>query len=151
MPIMRICVYSMWRMIMAMIIDVDAFLQALAEPTRLRVLMLLNREKVLCVCELTAALDVSQPKMSRHLAALRALEIVEDARLANRVFYRLHPGLPGWALCVLHGLAEGMVAASGFAAVQRRLHEFPNRPRQRAAFVCGSDLDRDRKETGHAV
>jgi ArsR family transcriptional regulator len=138
-------------MILAMMIDADALVQALADRTRLKALVLLTRESSLCVCELTAALDVSQPKMSRHLAALRALDIVEDARLANRVFYRLHPELPGWALGVLHGLAEGMVAASGFAAVQRRLHEFPNRPRQRAAFVCGSDLDRDRKETAHAV
>ena len=36
--------------------------------------------------------------MSRHLAALRALDIVEDARIANRVFYRLNPTLPDWAL-----------------------------------------------------
>src|SRR5512144_2200529 len=64
-----------------MMIDADALVQALADGTRLRALVLLTRETSLCVCELTAALDVSQPKMSRHLAPLRALDIVEDGSL----------------------------------------------------------------------
>jgi DNA-binding transcriptional ArsR family regulator len=65
-------------MIPAMTMDADTLIQALADGTRLRALVLLTREGSLCVCELTAALAVSQPKMSRHLAALRALDIVED-------------------------------------------------------------------------
>ena len=133
-------------------INADALIQALADGTRLRALVLLSRETSLCVCELTAALDVSQPKMSRHLAALRALDIVEDARIANRVFYRLHPDLPDWARGVVDRLAEGLEGTPDFATVQRRLHEFPNRPRQRASFRCGdSDLDQGRREIGHAV
>src|SRR5512144_1486876 len=91
-----------------MMIDADALVQALADGTRLRALVLLTREESLCVCELTAALGVSQPKMSRHLAALRALDIVEDARIANRVFYRLNPGLPDWARGVIDNLADGV-------------------------------------------
>jgi ArsR family transcriptional regulator len=135
-----------------MMIDADTLIQALADGTRLRALVLLNREPSLCVCELTAALDVSQPKMSRHLAALRALDIVEDGRVANRVFYRMHPGLPGWARGVIDHLANCMTGTPDFAAVQRRLDEFPNRPRQRAEFRCtDSDLDRGREEIGHAV
>jgi ArsR family transcriptional regulator len=98
--------------------------------------VLLTREGSLCVCELTAALNVSQPKMSRHLAALRALDIVEDARNANRVFYRLKFGLPDWARAVVVQLAEGMSETPDFAALHRRLDEFPNRPRQRADFQC---------------
>ena len=77
-------------------IDADTLIQVLGDPTRLRALVLLTEEGTLCVCELTAALDVSQPKMSRHLAAMRALDVVEDWRVANRVFYRLNPGLPVW-------------------------------------------------------
>ena len=134
-----------------MMIEADALIQALADRTRLRALVLLTGESALCVCELTAALNVSQPKMSRHLAALRTLGVVEDRRVANRVFYRIDPNLPDWALGVLHGLAEGMVATSDFATVQRRLHAFPNRPQQRASFVLGSDRDRGRKESSHVV
>src|SRR5512147_1567730 len=115
-----------------MTIDADTLVQALADGTRLRALVLLTRERSLCVCELTAALDVSQPKMSRHLAALRALDIVEDARMANRVFYRVHPELPGWARGMIEHLAQGMTGTPDFAGVQRRLDKFPNRPQQRA-------------------
>ena len=150
MPFMRICVYSARRMIKPMMIDPDAFLQALAEPTRLRVLVLLNCETELCVCELTAALAVSQPKMSRHLAALRGLGIVEDARLANRVFYRLHPALPGWARKAIDNLAEGMTTSSEFAAIQRRLQAFAHRPRRRASFGGGEPAD-IQEETADAV
>ena len=131
--------------------DADTLIQALSDPTRLRTLVLLRTEGALCVCELTAALNVSQPKMSRHLAALRTFGVVEDRRVANRVFYRIDPNLPDWALGVLHGLAEGMVATSDFATVQRRLHAFPNRPQQRASFALGSDRDRGRKESSHVV
>ena len=133
-------------------IDADTLIQALADGTRLRALVFLTRETSLCVCELTAALDVSQPKMSRHLAALRALDIVEDARIANRVFYRLHPDLPDWAREVVHRLAEGMTAMSDFATVQRRLDGFPNRPQQRASFLrSDGDIDRRRKDIRHAI
>lgn len=135
-----------------MMINADALVQALADGTRLRALVLLSRERSLCVCELTAALDVSQPKMSRHLAALRALDIVEDARIANRVFYRIHPDLPDWACDVVDRLARGLAEMPDFAAIQRRLNEFPNRPRQRATFRCGDgDLHRGQEEIGHAV
>lgn len=128
--------------------DADAFVQALADRTRLRALVLLGREPSLCVCELTAALAVSQPKMSRHLAALRALNIVEDARIANRVFYRLHPALPLWARGVLDQVAAGIATTPAFALVERRLLGFPNRPAQRPDFGNG---DLDREETRHAV
>jgi ArsR family transcriptional regulator len=134
-----------------MMIDADTLIQALSDPTRLRTLVLLRTEGALCVCELTAALNVSQPKMSRHLAALRTFGVVEDRRVANRVFYRIDPNLPDWALGVLHGLAEGMVATSDFATVQRHLHAFPNRPQQRASFALGTDRDRGRKESSHVV
>jgi ArsR family transcriptional regulator len=86
------------------------------------------REKSLCVCELTAALEVSQPKMSRHLAALRERGIVEDRKVANRVFYRLNPALPVWAQAVVCHLAEGIENTDEFIADRKRLKAMPNRP-----------------------
>lgn len=120
-----------------MTINADTLVQALADRTRLRGLVLLSREGSLCVCELTAALGVSQPKMSRHLAALRALDLVEDARSANRVFYRLHPGLPDWARDIIERLGDGLALTPDFAAVANRLRAFPNRPPVRASFERG--------------
>jgi ArsR family transcriptional regulator len=134
-----------------MMIDADTLVQALADGTRLRALVLLAREGPLCVCELTSALAVSQPKMSRHLAALRALDFVEDARVANRVFYRLHPGLPEWARGVIAHLAEGVRKTGDFAVIAQRLRTFPNRPRQRAAFRSVSGIDPGREDGGNAV
>lgn len=133
-----------------MVIDGDTLVQALADGTRLRALVLLTEQPSLCVCELTAALDVSQPKMSRHLAALRALDIVEDGRIGNRVFYRIHPRLPTWACGAIASIAHGMTETPDFAAIQRRLGAFPNRPTQRPAFSYGG-VDRDRDEVDHAV
>jgi ArsR family transcriptional regulator len=135
-----------------MMIDADTLVQALADGTRLRALVLLTRERSLCVCELTAALDVSQPKMSRHLAALRALDIVEDARIANRVFYRLNPTLPDWALGVIDHLLDSVSKTPEFAIIARRLEEFPNRPWQRPGFDGGdNNVDRGQQEVGHAI
>ncbi|MDZ3837938.1 MAG: metalloregulator ArsR/SmtB family transcription factor [Rhodospirillales bacterium] len=120
--------------------DPDQLVQALADPTRLRAVVLLSHEPSLCVCELTVALAVSQPKMSRHLAALRAQGIVEDGRVATFVFYRLHPRLPAWARGVVDQLARGLTHSHELAAARRRLAAFPNRPRERDAFApCGAD------------
>jgi ArsR family transcriptional regulator len=79
---------------------VDWF-KALADDTRLKSLLLIAEQQELCVCELMAALDESQPKISRHLAQLRKANILQDRRSGQWVFYSLHPELPDWALAIL--------------------------------------------------
>lgn len=117
-----------------MVLDADTLIQALSDRTRLRALVLMKTEGVLCVCELTAALAVAQPKMSRHLAALRALDVVEDCRVANRVFYRIAPNLPDWARGVIDHLGNSVTASHEFKQIGQRLKDMPNRPQRRAAF-----------------
>lgn len=78
----------------------------LADDTRLRSLLLLHLEGELCVCELMAALEISQPKASRHLAALRQQGVVATRRESNWIYYRLHPKLPEWAHTVLAATVE---------------------------------------------
>ncbi|MGL4318278.1 MAG: metalloregulator ArsR/SmtB family transcription factor [Pseudomonas sp.] len=75
--------------------------KCLADETRIRLLLLATREGELCVCELTCALDESQPKISRHLAQLRAGGLLADRRQGQWVYYRLHPELPEWVLSIL--------------------------------------------------
>lgn len=65
---------------------------AFAHPIRLRILHLLQQEKELCVCDLCAVLDLPQPKVSRHLAALREVGLVEVHRDGRWKFYSLAPG-----------------------------------------------------------
>jgi ArsR family transcriptional regulator len=72
--------------------------KCLADDTRARMILLIAREAELCVCELTTALDESQPKISRHLAQLRQCALLEDERRGQWVYYRLHPDLPEWAV-----------------------------------------------------
>ena len=91
-------------------VSVENFFPALADPTRLRCLLLLAAEGELCVCELTHALDESQPKISRHLALLRESGVVLDRRQGQWIYYRINPDLPGWVREVL--IASGRFSLS---------------------------------------
>jgi ArsR family transcriptional regulator len=100
--------------------------KCLADETRARICLLIAGEGELCVCELTAALEQSQPKISRHLAQLRSCGLLQDRRRGQWVFYRLHPLLPEWAQQVVQLAAE----ADGKTrqADSQRLREMSNRP-----------------------
>jgi len=63
-------------------------IKALGDETRLRILKLLLKRE-LCVCELEAALNLPQSKVSRHLTVLRSLGLVEDRREGTWIFYSL--------------------------------------------------------------
>lgn len=75
--------------------------KTLADPTRLQTLLLIQEESELCVCELTEALNLSQPKVSRHLAQLRNAGLLSDRRQGQWVFYRFAETMPGWVADVL--------------------------------------------------
>jgi DNA-binding transcriptional ArsR family regulator len=62
--------------------------QALADPTRIMLLYLLA-EKRTSVGELAAALDISQPTVSRHLKVLRERGMVKTERYGATVMYSL--------------------------------------------------------------
>lgn len=89
-------------------IDPQAFFEALADPIRRRLLRMLLDEDECCVCHLQGALDVSQPKVSRHLAVLREAGLVLARRQGVWMHYRIHPQLPAWAMRVLFHMRDGM-------------------------------------------
>ncbi|MBU1191069.1 MAG: metalloregulator ArsR/SmtB family transcription factor [Gammaproteobacteria bacterium] len=111
-----------------MYLEPEIFFKALSDPTRLRCLMLLASERTLCVCELTHALDMIQPKISRHLALLRDAGIVQDQKQGQWVYYRLHPELPSWAKSVLRDTARGIAEEALFAGDRNMLASMSNRP-----------------------
>ncbi|WP_298452206.1 metalloregulator ArsR/SmtB family transcription factor [uncultured Marinobacter sp.] len=80
--------------------------KALSDELRLAALLLIRRQKELCVCELTEAFDVSQPKVSRHLAILRDAGLVETERRGQWIYYSVNPQLPDWVTRVLDETAE---------------------------------------------
>lgn len=104
--------------------DPESFFRALSDATRLRCLLLLLTEERLCVCEFVHALDLSQPRVSRHLGHLRDLGIVTDERRGQWVHYCLSPDLPVWAREVL----EAVFQAEALGDVRQRLACMPNRP-----------------------
>lgn len=65
-------------------------LRASADPTRLRILLLLKAEE-LSVAELQEILTMGQSTISTHLAQLRQAGLVEDRRTGKSSFYRLSP------------------------------------------------------------
>lgn len=64
------------------------FFLALGDPTRLRLLHLMGEQEV-CVCFLVEILGAPQPKISRHLAYLRAAGVVSARRDGKWMHYRI--------------------------------------------------------------
>jgi DNA-binding transcriptional ArsR family regulator len=61
-------------------------LRLLADPTRLRLLLLLEQEE-LSVAELQEILGMGQSRISSHLAQLKRAGVVEDRRVGKNVYY----------------------------------------------------------------
>lgn len=68
--------------------EMQTFFIALADRTRRRLLNLM-REHEICVCYFTTILDISQPKISRHLAYLRSAGIVSARREGKWMHYHI--------------------------------------------------------------
>lgn len=105
--------------------------KCLADDTRAKMALLIDREQELCVCELTYALDQSQPKISRHLALLRNCGLLADRRQGQWVYYRLHPALPTWVNDVLE--VTGKANGPWLQEQSRRLAQMGDRPTRIAA------------------
>ena len=114
--------------ILPMKLQANQFFQLLSDETRLRCLLLMQQQGELCVCELTHALGIIQPKISRHLASLRDAGVVSDRRQGQWIYYQIHPDLPRWARRVIETTA-GEIAGTGlFSDDLLALKNMPNRP-----------------------
>ena len=77
-------------------------LKALADPTRLQMVAVLKRStRPVCICDFTAAFELSQPTISHHMAKLRDAGLVEDlpdgarSQLVTQVYqFALDPAVP---------------------------------------------------------
>ncbi|HXN04795.1 MAG TPA: metalloregulator ArsR/SmtB family transcription factor [Candidatus Acidoferrum sp.] len=65
-------------------------LKALADPTRLQMISILkNSAAPVCICDFTAAFDLSQPTISHHMAKLREAGLVDVSKAGIWAYYRL--------------------------------------------------------------
>jgi ArsR family transcriptional regulator len=108
------------------------FFTALADRTRRRILNLI-RDRELCVCFFTEVLDVSQPKISRHLAYLRNAEIVAARREGKWMYYRIIEPEDLHAAQILRDTLEWLASEDRMRADYERLNlvcASPNAPVQ---------------------
>lgn len=64
--------------------------KALGDETRLRIMALLMEGEELCVCDIVAALELPQSTVSRHLAHLRNVGLVDDRRRGVWMHYKVN-------------------------------------------------------------
>lgn len=86
-------------------VSMQIFFTALADRTRRRILNLI-RQQEMCVHFFTEILEISQPKISRHLAYLRKAEIVTTRREGKLIYYRITPPDDFYARQILQDTLE---------------------------------------------
>lgn len=96
----------------------------LSDSTRLQSLLFIHQEKELCVCELMVALELSQPKVSRHLALLREAGLLETERRGQWIFYHVSRQLENWSLVIINEAYQ----QSDLTDLNKRLAGMGNRP-----------------------
>lgn len=85
----------------------SSLLRLLADPTRVRLLALLEREE-LTVAELAAVLQLAQPRVSTHLAKLKDAGLVCDRRAGVSAYYRANDDYDAGQKALLVALQEGV-------------------------------------------
>ncbi len=110
--------------------ETQVLFDILADATRRRILSLLNSRGELCVCELMAALNESQPKVSRHLSVMKEAALVQARREGTWMHYRLAT-LPSWTSDLLTALSSG--AGADLKNDLKRLKAMGPRPERFAA------------------
>jgi ArsR family transcriptional regulator, arsenate/arsenite/antimonite-responsive transcriptional repressor len=69
--------------------ELTTVFKALSDATRLRIIKLLEGGE-LCVCDIVAALDLVQPKVSFHLSTLKEAGLIKDRKQGKWIHYRLN-------------------------------------------------------------
>jgi ArsR family transcriptional regulator, arsenate/arsenite/antimonite-responsive transcriptional repressor len=107
--------------------------KGLAHPARLRLVAMLASGE-LCVCQLTAVLELAPSTVSQHLSVLSRGGLVAERKEGKLVFYRLRAEGPSWLAPLLAELADDPVARADRRLVAR-LRRVP------VAELCAAELD----------
>jgi ArsR family transcriptional regulator len=128
MPVENFCQSDLYKIVIKFfsMVSMQTFFTALADRTRRRILNLI-RDRELCVCFFTEILDVSQPKVSRHLAYLRNAEIVTARRDGKWMYYRIVQPDDLYAAQILHDTLDWLASQERMQADYEKLK-----------FVCTS-------------
>ncbi len=99
--------------------DAVKVFKALADPTRLRIMLLLRRRE-LCVCELMFILGMEQSRVSHQMRVLRDAGIAEDVREGRWILYRVPEASRGLVESLFAGVLQERIEGSGQAEADVR-------------------------------
>ena len=111
----------------------ESLFNILSDSTRLRALMLIESEGEACVCELTFALNESQPKISRHLALMRDAGIVQSRREGTWMHYQIEPTLPEWGWQIIAETHDRLHELKPYEKDRQKLARMKDRPERECA------------------
>ena len=120
----------------------DAF-QALSDDTRLAVLEML-RDGERCVCDLQAALDAAQSRLSFHLKVLKDAGLVTDRKEGRWSYYALNTE----RFAELEAVMGGFVRAPAVRSAAT-LHSLTRARRRPTASVRASATSEPRRSNGN--
>jgi DNA-binding transcriptional ArsR family regulator len=101
-------------------------LRVVADPNRLRILLLLKAEE-LSVAELQEILVMGQSTISTHLSQLKQAGLVEDRRIGKNSLYRLTTGNGNDVLADLLARAEREIPEAAHDKTTARRVETPQK------------------------
>lgn len=70
--------------------EITEIFKGLADSTRVRMVNLLIKGGILCICDIEYILGISQVNASRHLAKLKQSKIVKAEKRAQWVYYSIN-------------------------------------------------------------
>jgi ArsR family transcriptional regulator len=106
-------------------------LRALSDPTRLRIIALLEREE-LSVNELQEITRMGQSRISTHLGLLQEADLLQSRREGKRTFYRLQTAANACALEVIQLATRGAMELPDHGADQINLKRILARRNEQA-------------------
>ena len=92
--------------------------KALADGNRLRVVMALTDHDELCVCQMTAMLDLAIATVSRHRSVLQKAGLVKSRKDGRWVYYRLAAAFPP---LLLQWLKDSLLHSDNIAGDNEKL------------------------------
>ncbi len=116
--------------------------QAMAHPTRLRILDALARQEA-CVCHLTTLLGQRQAHVSQHLRVLKDAGLVNDRRDGQMVYYSLADGRTAAVVSLLKDLSRALDPNLSYPEVPSSPLEGCACPHCNAARQAGEHADCD--------
>ena len=84
---------------------ISKYLKAIDDPTRLKIIKLLNTNKPLCVNAIAQKLNLTQSAISQHLRILKQLNLV----YGNKMGYHIHYQVNSDEMAILYALLSEII------------------------------------------